>query len=70
MAKKKQVVVEEPVEEVSEVKVLKFTKEKFVNSKRFAARRDIVNALLDEDKTYSIEEVENIINDFLRGNKK
>lgn len=64
MAKKKQ------VEEVSEVKVLKFTKEKFVNSKRFAVRRDIVNALLDEDKTYSIEEVENIINDFLRGNKK
>ncbi len=51
-------------------KVLKFSKKQFVNSKKFAKRKDIVNALLEEDKEYSIVEVESIINDFLYGKKK
>ena len=51
-------------------KVLKFSKKQFVNSKRFAKRTDILNALLDDDKMYSIEQVEKIINDFLYGKKK
>lgn len=50
--------------------VLKFTKKQFVESKRFANRKDLVNALLDDKKTYSIEEVEKTINDFLYGKKK
>ena len=36
--------------------VKKFTKAQFVKSKRFANRRDILNALLDEKKEYSIAE--------------
>lgn len=46
-----------------------FTKAQFVKSQRFANRRDIVNALLDENKKYSITEVEEIIKDFLTGKK-
>lgn len=49
--------------------VKKFTKAQFVKSKRFANRRDILNALLDEKKEYSIAEVEEIIKDFLTGKK-
>lgn len=65
-AKNKAEVVEN---EVSEVKVLKFSKKQFVDSKRFSKRKDLVNALLKEGETYSIEEVEKIINDFLYGKK-
>lgn len=56
-------------EDVSKVEVLKFSKKQFVDSKRFAKRKDLVNALLKEGEKYSIEEVENIINDFLYGKK-
>jgi hypothetical protein len=65
MAKKK--TTDEPVETTD---VLKFTKKQFVNSQRFAKRRDLVNALLDDDETYSIEEVELKINNFLNGKNK
>lgn len=49
--------------------VKKFTKAQFVKSQRFLNRRDILNALLDENKQYSIAEVEAIIKDFLAGKK-
>ena len=49
--------------------VKKFTKAQFVKSQRFSNRRDILNALLDENKEYSIAEVEDIIKDFLTGKK-
>lgn len=76
MAKKKVKEINELVEEVKVApkeeapKVLKFPKKKLVESKRFAKHRDLVNVLLKEDETYSIVEVENLIKDFLRGNKK
>lgn len=62
MAKKKTKADEQPA-------VKKFTKAQFVKSQRFLNRRDILNALLDEDKSYSIAEVEAIIKDFLAGKK-
>ncbi len=65
-------VVEAPKTEVAKVeapKVLKFSKKQFVESKRFAKRKDLVNVLLEEDKTYSIVEVEDLIKNFLHGKK-
>lgn len=67
MAKKEKAVA--TTEEVKAEKVLKFSKKQFVNSIRFAKRKDVVNALLEDNKEYSIEEVESIINDFLYGKK-
>lgn len=75
MAKKKaevNEVVEAPKPEVAKVeapKVLKFSKKQFVESKRFAKRKDLVNVLLEENKTYSIVEVEDLIKNFLNGKK-
>ena len=46
-------------------KVAKFTKKQFVTSRKFAKHKDLVNALLDDEKTYSIKEVEDVINNFL-----
>lgn len=46
-------------------KVAKFTKKQFVTSRKFAKHKDLVNALLDDKKTYSIKQVEDVINNFL-----
>lgn len=75
MARKKSEVnevVEAPKTEVAKVetpKVLKFSKKQFVESRRFAKRKDLVNALLKEGETYSIIEVETLIKNFLYGKK-
>ena len=75
MARKKSEVnevVETPKTEVAKVedsKVLKFSKKQFVESKRFAKRKDLVNVLLKEDEMYSIVEVESLIKNFLYGKK-
>ena len=66
MAKQAKVKVEEvKTKEVKTKEVLKFSKKQFVSSQRFAKHRDLVNVLLKDDKTYSIQEVEDEINNFL-----
>ena len=44
-----------------------FSKEKLLTFRRFAGRRDLLNAVLDEDTGYTIKQVEKIIDDFMRG---
>lgn len=51
------------------VKVPEFTKAQIVNSNKYVARRDALNALLETDKTYSTIEVENILKKFDKGGK-
>jgi len=51
------------------VKVPTFTKAQIVNSNRYVARRDALNALLEADKTYSTIEVDNILKKFDKGGK-
>lgn len=43
----------------------KFSKDKLLKSKRFADRRDILNALLKTDKEYTIAEAEEIIKQYM-----
>lgn len=43
----------------------KFTKEQFLQSKRYIQDRDILNVLLDDDKKYSFTEVDELLNKFL-----
>lgn len=47
-----------------------FTKEQIVNAKRYRQDIDIVNALLDDGKTYTLAEVDNIIERFKKGSVK
>lgn len=44
-----------------------FFKEQFVKSKEYLRKRDLINALLESDKTYSKTEVETIIKNYLEG---
>lgn len=45
--------------------ITKFSKEQFLQSKRFYENRDILDVILDDDKNYSFDEVEEILKTFL-----
>ena len=59
MATKKTTVADENNSET------KYTKVALVGSKRFEARRDLLNAILEDGKKYTISEAENKINNYL-----
>lgn len=44
-----------------------FSKEQILASAKYRNRRDLVYALLEENKNYTIDEVDNAINKFLKG---
>lgn len=43
-----------------------FTKEQLVRSKKYLGREDLLNALLDADKAYTTDDVDKLINDYLK----
>lgn len=47
-----------------------FSKSQLVNSNRFLMERDLLYALLADDKTYTIDEVTTMISDFKKGKVK
>ena len=47
-----------------------FTKEALMNSKRFRNERDLVSALLEDGKEYTIPEVEDAIAKYMKGKVK
>ncbi|MCD7864030.1 MAG: hypothetical protein LUG61_11145 [Lachnospiraceae bacterium] len=66
MARKKA----ESTEQVAEQSTRTFTKSQLTGSKRFANRKDLLNALLKNDQLYTVSEVEQIIENFLKGKVK
>ena len=48
-------------------KAAKFSKEQILGAARYAKRRDLLYALLEDDKTYSFEEVDARIKKFMEG---
>ncbi len=44
-----------------------YTKEELKSSVRFEGYKDAVEALLEEDRTYSVSEAEEIIEGFMKG---
>ena len=46
-----------------------FTKEQLVNSKKYRANIDVLNAVLNDEMQYSFDEVDKIIKDFYGGGK-
>lgn len=47
-----------------------FSKSQLVKSKRFFEERDLLHALLADNKTYTIDEVKTMISDFKKGEVK
>ena len=59
--------MEEKIEKATSKKTApKFTKGQLVQSARYAANRDLLNALLEEHKAYSYEETDSIIQVFFQ----
>lgn len=44
-----------------------YSKAQLMASQRYAARRDLLAALLEEDKTYTHNQVETLVNGYLKG---
>lgn len=45
----------------------KFTKEQLLLSKRYIDRTDLLNVLLEAERPYSLEEVDGLIEEFMKG---
>lgn len=43
-------------------KAVSFSKEQILSAAKFANRRDLLSQILKDDKTYTVEDVENAIN--------
>lgn len=50
-------------EPIKPAEPISFTKEQLIASDKFANQKDLVSALLEDGKTYTISETEKIIND-------
>lgn len=50
--------------------VTRYTKAQLIRSKRFSNRRDLLTAVLEDDKVYSIAEAEAAAEKFLKGKVK
>ena len=44
-----------------------YTKEDIISAERFKRRRDLIEALLDDDKLYTLDEVLEKIEKFMKG---
>lgn len=53
--------------ENKEVAVSTYSKEQIIQSKKFKSRVDVLRVILDENKTYTIADVENELNKFMKG---
>lgn len=54
------------IDEIKTKKESKFTKRQLLNSKKYQHQTDLLNAILESDKSYSISEVDKLIKDFMK----
>lgn len=46
---------------------LKYTKESILNSKKYSERKDILSVILKEDEEYTSNDIDDILNKFMKG---
>lgn len=49
---------------------LKYTKESILNSKKYSERKDILSVILKEDEEYTSNDIDDILNKFMKGEIK
>lgn len=50
--------------------IVKFGKEQICNSVKYSRYKDILSSQLQNDKQYSFEEIDKVIDDFMKGKVK
>lgn len=63
----KKPVAEQANEPVIEQEADAFSKESILNSKRFSYRKDALSFLLEDGETYTFDQVEKILDNFMKG---
>ncbi|WFD12210.1 hypothetical protein [Tepidibacter hydrothermalis] len=58
------------VETVESVEVMTFSKEKIISAKKYSNRKDILNELLEDGKEYSFDQVDTLMDDYMKGKVK
>lgn len=58
------------VDEPKVVEQVKFTKDKILSANKYKNRIDILKTLLVDDKEYSFEQVDGMMDDFMKGKVK
>lgn len=49
-----------------QIEEVKYTKTNLLSSKRYSHNRDVLNVILNDDKVYSLNEVDKLIEDFYK----
>lgn len=57
-------------EKTGSAKAATYTKEQLMASNRYANRRDLISALLEDGKTYTLKEVDALMEKFMKGKVK
>jgi hypothetical protein len=65
LARTKAAVATESVEQTTEP--VQFTKEQILASATYANRRDSVDALLEESEKYTLKQVDELVNSYMKG---
>lgn len=47
-----------------------YTKQQILKSKKYSDKQDLINALLEDNDHYTLSQVDEIINDFMKGEVK
>jgi hypothetical protein len=56
-----------PDKQIASAKEATFTKQQLLESKTYVEKKDLLNALLVDGRSYSLAETEEILNGFLKG---
>lgn len=61
---------EKEITEITNVTEKKFTKESLLNSKKYKNRKPILSVLLEDGKSYSVKEVDIIVDKYMKSEVK
>jgi hypothetical protein len=63
-------VAKKNVKETDGTSVIRYTKDQLISSEKYRNQRDLISALFDDRKVYSVTEAEEIMNQFMKGKVK
>jgi len=63
-------VAKKNVKETGGTSVIRYTKDQLIRSEKYRNQRDLLSALFDDRKVYSVTEAEEIMNQFMKGKVK
>lgn len=58
------------IEDEKKLEIVTFTKTQISLSKKYRDKKDLVNVLLKNNKSYSLDEVDDLIKEFMKGKVK